>query len=51
MIAVDCHDPPAAVAAADIVERDDIDRLVRAFYRDAATDDLLGPVFETANVD
>ena len=29
----------------DIVDRDDIERLVRNFYRDAAMDDLLGPVF------
>jgi len=35
---------------ADIVDRDDIARLVRNFYRDAAMDDLLGPVFEAAQV-
>jgi len=34
----------------DIVDRDDIERLVRNFYRDAAMDDLLGPVFEAARV-
>jgi hemoglobin len=34
----------------DIVDRDDIERLVRNFYRDAAMDDLLGPVFESARV-
>ena len=34
----------------DIVDRDDIERLVRDFYRDAAMDDLLGPVFEAAHV-
>ncbi|MCU1366848.1 MAG: hypothetical protein JWN39_2487 [Ilumatobacteraceae bacterium] len=34
----------------DIVDRDDIERLVRNFYRDAAMDDLLGPVFEAAHV-
>lgn len=34
----------------DIVDRDDIDLLVRNFYRDAAMDDLLGPVFEAAHV-
>jgi hemoglobin len=28
-----------------------IDALVRSFYRDVATDDLLGPVFEAAGVD
>jgi hemoglobin len=37
--------------AGDIAGRDDVERLVRAFYRDAATDDLLGPVFEAAEVD
>ena len=37
-------------ARADIVDRDDIDLLVRNFYRDAAMDDLLGPVFEAAHV-
>ena len=37
-------------ARADIVDRDDIERLVRDFYRDAAMDDLLGPVFEAAHV-
>ena len=35
----------------DIVGRDDIERLVVAFYRDAAMDDLLGPVFHAAHVD
>ena len=35
----------------DLVDRVDIDRLVRDFYRDAAMDDLLGPVFEAADVD
>lgn len=35
----------------DLVDRDDIERLVRDFYRDAAMDDLLGPVFEAAHVD
>ena len=34
----------------DIVDRDDIDLLVRNFYRDAAMDDLLGRVFEAAHV-
>ena len=38
-------------AAADIAGRDDVELLVRAFYRDAATDDLLGPIFEAAAVD
>lgn len=35
---------------ADIVDRDDIELLVRNFYRDAAMDDVLGPVFEAAHV-
>jgi truncated hemoglobin YjbI len=35
----------------DIVGRDDIERLVVAFYRDAAMDDLLGPIFHAAHVD
>lgn len=35
----------------DITDRDDVERLVRDFYRDAAMDDLLGPVFEAAKVD
>lgn len=35
----------------DIVDRDDIECLVRDFYRDAAMDDPLGPVFEAAHVD
>jgi hemoglobin len=34
----------------DIVDRDDIEVLVRNFYRDAAMDDVLGPVFEAAHV-
>jgi hemoglobin len=35
----------------DIASREDIEILVRAFYRDAATDGLLGPVFVAADVD
>ena len=35
----------------DAVTRTDIDHFVRAFYRDAAMDDVLGPIFETAEVD
>ena len=35
----------------DLRDADDIDGFVRAFYRLAATDDLLGPVFEEAGVD
>jgi hemoglobin len=34
----------------DITDRADIEELVRAFYRDVATDGLLGPVFEGADV-
>ncbi len=36
---------------ADLDTRDDIARLVVAFYRYAAMDELLGPVFEAAEVD
>jgi hemoglobin len=35
----------------DIFDRDDIELLVTNFYRDAAMDDLLGPVFRAAHVD
>ncbi len=35
----------------DITTRDDIDLLVRSFYRYAAMDELLGPIFEAAHVD
>jgi hemoglobin len=35
----------------DIRDRSDVARLVVAFYRAAAMDDLLGPVFEAAHVD
>jgi len=35
---------------ADIADRIDIERLVRDFYRSAAMDDVLGPVFEAAHV-
>ena len=35
----------------DIDGRDDIEQLVREFYRAAAMDDVLGPVFEAARVD
>ena len=43
--------PQPSSAASDIAEVADIEALVRAFYRDAATDHLLGPVFEAAHVD
>ena len=36
---------------ADVQTRDDVERLVRSFYRDAAMDDLLGPIFAAAGVD
>lgn len=35
----------------DLETRADIERLVRSFYRQAAMDDLLGPVFAAAHVD
>jgi hemoglobin len=35
----------------DLVDRDDIDLLVRSFYRYAAMDELLGPIFARAGVD
>jgi hemoglobin len=41
---------PAAVTA-DIQTVDDVADLVREFYRWVAMDDLLGPVFESAQVD
>ena len=34
----------------DIRDRADLDVMVRNFYRDAAMDDVLGPVFEAAQV-
>lgn len=49
-------DPPCWAHMVEPPDRDlrdcaDIEQLVRAFYRRAATDDLLGPVFEVAHVD
>ena len=41
----DCED-----VRGDIVDRGDIDLMVRNFYRDAAMDDVLGPVFAAAHV-
>lgn len=35
----------------DLIDRDDIERLVVAFYRYAAMDELLGPVFAAAHID
>lgn len=37
--------------SSDLASRDDVERLVRDFYRDAAMDDVLGPVFAAARVD
>jgi len=39
------------VSDAGAVTRADLEHFVRAFYRDAAMDDLLGPIFEAAHVD
>ena len=36
---------------ADLLDRADIELLVRSFYRYAAMDELLGPVFSAAHVD
>ena len=35
----------------DLATEADVERLVRDFYREAAVDDVLGPVFEAAQVD
>jgi hemoglobin len=35
----------------DVRDRHDVERIVRDFYRQAAMDDLLGPVFAAARVD
>lgn len=44
--------PESAVRTIDdIVDRDDLQRLVVDFYRQAAMDDVLGPVFAAAHVD
>lgn len=37
--------------AQDLCSREDVEELVRAFYRQVATDDLLGPIFEGMAVD
>jgi hemoglobin len=42
---------PAPSGPGDLASRDDIEGLVRTFYRYAATDGLLGPVFERAGTD
>lgn len=51
----DCGDAPCwahlfGEPMTDIVDSDDIERLVVDFYRQAAMDDLLGPVFAAAGV-
>lgn len=38
-------------AGHDLADRADVERLVRTFYRAAAMDDVLGPVFAAARVD
>ncbi len=45
-----CGDRLLDDTRADIVDREDIEHLVRNFYRSAAMDDVLGPVFEAAQV-
>jgi hemoglobin len=35
----------------DLTDRTDVEALMRAFYRDVATDEILGPVFARAEVD
>jgi hemoglobin len=42
---------PLAPDRPDLASEADIERLVRDFYREAAVDDVLGPVFEAAEVD
>ena len=46
-----CNPEPGSGGRLDLTQRADIERLVVAFYRDAAMDDYLGPVFEAAKVD
>jgi hemoglobin len=41
----------SATARTDLADREDVEDLVRAFYRDVATDDVLGPIFARAEVD
>ncbi len=42
---------PDEAARPDLATEDDVERLVRDFYRHAAVDEVLGPVFEAADVD
>jgi len=41
----------SAAPLADIQDVDDVEQLVRAFYRVAIPDDLLGPIFEAAGIE
>lgn len=43
--------PDAPGTPGDITTRDDVLELVRAFYREAAIDDVLAPVFHAVHVD
>lgn len=57
--AVSASDPPGPAGPSgpseaerpDLVDEADVERLVRDFYREAAVDDVLGPVFTAAEVD
>jgi hemoglobin len=42
---------PTDDPTADLTTPEHIEQLVRAFYRDVATDDLLGPIFAGVDVD
>ncbi|MFN8036802.1 MAG: group III truncated hemoglobin [Acidimicrobiia bacterium] len=42
---------PSTPGTRDLADRDDVEALVRSFYRLAAVDDVLGPVFAAARVD
>ena len=43
--------PTLGPSGRDLADRDDVEGLVRAFYRQALTDPLLGPVFSAAGLD
>lgn len=45
------HHPGPVSPAGDLATREDLEVLVRDFYRRVAMDDVLGPVFEGAGVD
>jgi hemoglobin len=51
MISIGRRQSLTGTPTVDIDDREDVSVLVRSFYRDAATDALLGPVFEAAEVD